>query len=191
MDASGNGRDATQGTGAAKPTYRTNVVNGKPVVRFDGVDDELELPDFLTSFTAGEIFYVLKAVADPPLVGNQGFTLFGANTGNLYPFSDSVIYDSFGSTVRHTTVDPTPSLVVFHVYNTTSQANEWTSRINGTQIFTTGTNTVGWTPFPRIGQGGSNIFGNHDYAEIVLYNRVLSTSERQQVEDYLMTKYGL
>lgn len=38
-DSSGNGHDATQGTAAAKPTYKTNVVNGLGVVRYDGDPD--------------------------------------------------------------------------------------------------------------------------------------------------------
>lgn len=36
------GTALTQATGAKQPTYRTNVVNAKPVVRFDGVDDFLQ-----------------------------------------------------------------------------------------------------------------------------------------------------
>src|SRR5262245_37132262 len=45
-DGSGNGRDLTQATAAKKPTYKTNIVNGKPVVRFDGVDDRLKAAGF-------------------------------------------------------------------------------------------------------------------------------------------------
>lgn len=40
-DSSGNTNNATQSTAANKPTYKTNIINGNPVVRFDGVDDNL------------------------------------------------------------------------------------------------------------------------------------------------------
>ena len=40
-DQSGNGNDVTQPVAAARPTFRTAVINGEPVVRFDGVDDVL------------------------------------------------------------------------------------------------------------------------------------------------------
>lgn len=37
-DSSGNGNDATQSTGTAKPTYKTGILNGLPCARFDGGD---------------------------------------------------------------------------------------------------------------------------------------------------------
>ena len=43
-DSSGNSNDATQGTAADRPLYRTNIVNGLPIVRFDGANDFLESP---------------------------------------------------------------------------------------------------------------------------------------------------
>src|SRR5438034_112705 len=38
-DQSGNGINAFQGTAGTKPAYKTNSINGKPVLSFDGVDD--------------------------------------------------------------------------------------------------------------------------------------------------------
>lgn len=54
-DLSGNGYNATQATASKKPTYKITIQNGKPVVRFDGVDDYLVSAcalnnDLLTSF---------------------------------------------------------------------------------------------------------------------------------------------
>lgn len=40
-DNSGNTFDLIQGTAASKPTYQTNEINSKPIVRFDGSDDNL------------------------------------------------------------------------------------------------------------------------------------------------------
>lgn len=37
-DRSGNGYTLSQGTGAKQPTYKTNILDGEPVVRFDGGD---------------------------------------------------------------------------------------------------------------------------------------------------------
>src|SRR3990167_2153597 len=40
-DLSGNGNHATQATASQKPIYKVNIINGKPVVRLDSVDDNL------------------------------------------------------------------------------------------------------------------------------------------------------
>lgn len=60
-DASGLGNDVTQATGSKQPTYRTNVLNGKPVVRFGGTDDLLVragAPPF--SGQCGAVFLVVN-----------------------------------------------------------------------------------------------------------------------------------
>ncbi len=40
-DESGNGNHAIQATGAKRPTYKTGIINGRPTVRGDGIDDLL------------------------------------------------------------------------------------------------------------------------------------------------------
>lgn len=41
-----------------------------------------------------------------------------------------------------------------------------------------------------IGQGVNNTFFNGEIAEILVYNRVLSTNEAAIVESYLRNKFG-
>ncbi len=41
LDQSGNGKDYSQGTGAAQPTYNAAGLGGFPTLTFDGVDDNL------------------------------------------------------------------------------------------------------------------------------------------------------
>jgi hypothetical protein len=41
-DVSGNGNDGVQATSTKRATYRTNIINGWPVIRFDGTDDEYD-----------------------------------------------------------------------------------------------------------------------------------------------------
>ena len=64
VDASVNGRDATQSTAGAKPTYKTGILNSKPVVRFDG-GDWFPLPDAAVTGTESlSVFIVAKATAN-------------------------------------------------------------------------------------------------------------------------------
>ncbi|MCK5606161.1 hypothetical protein KAR91_29955, partial [Candidatus Pacearchaeota archaeon] len=51
FDQSGNSNDATQGVAARRPTYRENIINTRPIVRFDGTDDYLATAAFSSALT--------------------------------------------------------------------------------------------------------------------------------------------
>lgn len=192
-DSSGEGNDATQATSGSRPTFKND--GAFPIVRFDGSDDFFDLPDFASGLTAGEIFIVVKIDADPPPEAQSGLWVFGsAATATHFPFSDGTVYDGFATDTRKTTVNPTPSLsAAYRLYNISSQSGEWTSRLDGTQIFTTGTNTVGWTTTPKIGksEGGASYFFDGDLAEVIMYDSVLSSGNRDSVETYVADEYDL
>jgi hypothetical protein len=57
-DSSGNGNDATQGTGSAKPTFKTNILNGEPVIRFDGGDRLAFATEYIFDVANPTIFVV-------------------------------------------------------------------------------------------------------------------------------------
>src|SRR5262245_20577447 len=44
-DRSGNGNNAASPSVAARPTLTGAVLNGYPIITFDGVDDEMSIPD--------------------------------------------------------------------------------------------------------------------------------------------------
>jgi hypothetical protein len=186
--------DFTQATSSVKPTYKTGIVNGKPVFRFDGVDDFLTGPD-MSALTAATVFIVVKIDTDPPGTSTaSGLWRFGTAGGGVthFPFIDGTIYDSFGSTVRKTTVNPTPALTSFHVYEVKTVSGEWTSRLDGTQIFTTATNTVGFVANPMIGSSeGTTHFLDGDCAELFICDSGLGTTDAGNMRSHLGTKYAI
>jgi len=196
-DQSGNARNFT-GVTTTRPLYRTGVLNGKPAVRFDGVDDVLTGPT-LASLTAGEVFLVVKLTNDPPLTANSsGLWHVGVNGADPfpnthYPFTDGIIYDAFGSTTRKATVNPTPSLAAWRLYNVNSVDGEWTSRLDGTQLFSTATNVAGFPAVPKLGNSitGGLYFLGGDIAELFIYDRKVTAAERAQVNAYVAAKYAL
>src|SRR5262249_44074557 len=139
--------DATQSTALARPSYTSSdsKFNGKPSVVFN-VGLSLSLTTSISPSGGGEMFLVIYLANDPPaLVTHSGLMTFGSSGNDThFPFTDGVVYDNFATDTRKTTVDPTPSLTSARLYNVTSIANEWTSRLDNTQIFTTATNTVAW-----------------------------------------------
>ena len=124
----------------------------------------------------------------------------GAGTGasiTTFPCTDSNIYDSFGTSARKATGDPSPSLTSFVLYNVTSVSGEWTSNINGAQHFTTGTNTVGFRTNTAIGVGAESGLTNiqnsldGDIAELILYPAKLSSGDRTALEAYIAKLYAI
>lgn len=208
-DSSGNGRNATgTGTvGGVKPVYKTTGgPTGGPSVRLS-LDDGSELrfftlPNFLTSFTAGEIFIVCIAKADPgdgassangPPVGDWGSSV----TGALYPFwSDSKIYEEFGTTVRKTALDPVTSLATWLCYNIRSAAGDFTYSINGAtstnDFFTTATNTVGWGTAPKVGAEAIGKYLHGSIVEVIFYSRILddATERKPVIHQHLNDEHG-
>lgn len=192
-DQSGLNNDFSQSTSGNRPTWRTSVVNSQHIVRFDGSNDTLVGPSF-SSLTASEMFVVVKIDTDPPGVNTAaGMWYFGSHaTDSHYPFTDGTIYDAFGTTARKTTVNPTPALTSPRLYNVVSVSGEWTSFLDGTQIYTTATNTVGFATTTYI---GSNVAVDRcldgDIAEFIIYNKKLSSAEKANVEAYIAARYAL
>lgn len=194
-DISGNGRHMTQSDAAKRPLYKVNIINGKPALLFDSVDDRLTMANVMSALTQGEIFIVLDLASDPPAGGKDGLWKMdtASQTSNV-PFSSTgVIFDAWGSTARKTTVNPTDSMASPCLYNVSSKASEWTSRLNGAQIFQTLVNTVGFGTAPEIGRGtgGGDNFLDGYCAEIRIFDHVLSGGDRDIEEADLGTLYGI
>jgi hypothetical protein len=195
-DRSGAGNNAI--TTGADPTLQT--VSGIRVYRFNGTSQYAKFNNSLVSgLTTGEIFVLIKIAVDPPIDANKtGLWEFGGDpTRTHFPYIDGTIYDQFGTTARKTTVDPALSLSsAFRVYNVISASGEWTSNLDGTQLFTTATNTPSWTTTtPLLGTGNSGgVLGspgyllNADIKQLVFCNRKLTGTERTNVTSYLLAR---
>jgi len=182
QDQSGNGNDATQAFSYRRPQYVTNVVNGKPVARYNST--ALDLPNFASGFAEGEAFIVIKANSAFPAYPGLGFWYFGdANALTTYPANNGRIYDNFGTTRIYATGVPAQPVNQFHFYNVTSRPNEWSSRINGVTHHVETANTVAFTPTPKLFGESYGFVG--DVAEVLVYNRGLGENDRDAVASYL------
>jgi hypothetical protein len=85
---------------------------------------------------------------------------------------------------------PRVALDQYHLYNVSTKAGEWISRLNGAEHFRSAANTVGWDSSPSIGWNGGSEYLRGDIAEILIYNKVLTSSEREAVGSYLARKYA-
>jgi hypothetical protein len=186
--------DATQGTAASRPTVDATGLNSMAVVDFDGSADHFVLPDFVSAYTSGSAFFVANRDVDPAAGGGSAGAVlgfFGTGSEPHYPFTDGVIYENFGSTVRKTVGNVATSLATWHIGNFNSAANAWSFFMNGTSEFSTGTNTVAFSTGPIIGSNNLTAFWPGKVAEILIFNAVLSQSDREKVEGYLAHRWGI
>ena len=198
-DQSGHSNHATQSANTQRPQVVAGAINGRPVVRFSGASSNvLNLPAVLDGQTPGDVF-IVQRVTPYPNVGTDGFWRFGTAgaVAAAYPTGDEHIRDDFGSNTSHDIGQPNQSLDQAHLYEAVTQAGEWTARVNGVTQYTTTSNTVAWNGSMNLGYGGSNYYEggsryfSGDIAEVLVFDRALTLTERSGVERYLGGKYGL
>jgi fibronectin type 3 domain-containing protein len=194
-DQSGLGNNAVQTLPAARPEWVPDVFNGLPVVRFDGTNDALALPAFMSQATAGEAFVVLKTTTPLGGVGSlwslSPFTFYvGYDNPPEYPAADGTISDDFGSANDNYMGEPVQPVSQYHVYEVTSQSNYWAAWINGELQYATTNNTVAFNQSPST--LGSDLFHfAGDIAEILVFTRGLTPAERLTIQGYLDHRYAL
>lgn len=181
-DSSGLGNHAAQATEAKKPTYKTAIQNGKPVIRFDGTDDHLACPAITAAsgLTGFVVYKITTAVSFGMtfVVGQGTLELRQASGvgGLITLFSSGTITDGTGT--------------AWHVCSFSNNGVNLTELwVDGTSIGTTANTAASGTP--SIGDriaGGFPL--NGDVAEVLLYDSSLSIANRQAVESYLKTKYA-
>lgn len=95
LDQSGQGNHPVQATASKRPLFKTGIVNGLPVLRYDGSDDFLKTPVFGAAlaipFTTFHLFKVTTYNADGAIFGDQAFanafSVFTANAPNVYLYN--------------------------------------------------------------------------------------------------------
>jgi uncharacterized repeat protein (TIGR03803 family) len=187
------GNYASQATTANQPTLAANVFNGYPSVHFNGTSNYFTVTNFMNGAAAGELFVVLKASTTLPQLHAAPWC-FGDTYGSSYPDArDGHIYDDFGSTTQQDVGKPSQDLTVPHLYNACSAANLWQARLDGALIYSGTTNQVGFRSNPEMGSlpDSPTWFFAGDVAEMIVYDHVLTDSDRAAVTQYLTEKYAL
>lgn len=181
-DSSGQGNNATQATAANKPLYKTGIVNGKPVVRFDAVDDGM----VTTLSLAVAPFSIFLVYAYNGTIANQRRVIQGSNNWLIGPWSNK--YDYFdGSAFR--AAAPAAPQGVFKYFSLIVGAANTSYYINGTLNQTSA--NVSFPATVGLGTGGLNADpAESDVAEVVIYN-VDASASRANIENYLKTRFGL
>jgi hypothetical protein len=203
-DSSGNGNAATS-TGTARPLVKTNILNGKRVVRFDGSDDIMTSPYAGTTGTVIAVYYLRSSSGYRSVCHGQ----VGGGTGP-WPSFQLMVMDNgrpVSQILRSKTADvakPTigaatrGSLTAWNTFVATidDSTATVTARLNASRLADTETESVATLKTPTglvLGAGcynGPVDFTDLDIAELIIYNRVLSEVEIDRVGRGLAAKWG-
>jgi hypothetical protein len=195
-DQADDGNDASQATATEQPLFKTGIINGLPVVRFDGVDNNLEITQFAGGNSAAEIFIVIAVDVDPPAAAGQtGLWKFNAAgpQASSYPWTTGVVFEGWGTTSRLYSGDPTEDLTVFRLYNVRTQSGQYDVYIDTVLEWTRASNTVEFNQDPIL-IGGDTLWGRYldgDVAVVAMYDHVLTGTERTAVETWADDKFAL
>lgn len=202
----------TMNKNSGSPKYQENIINFNPVVYFDGASSFAKslknaIYAFSGSFTSGEAFGMIKPIQDA-LAHSFPWDYGSGSRGVHYPFSSGIIYDGFGTTDRLgfnaataaiseakvglTTLTNPYKPYEWTLYNHFSETNNWGINANSLPFARSTSNATGFTLVTEgvsIGEDGTNYFKGY-LPEVFVYNRVLSVTERHQVNTYMAIKYG-
>jgi hypothetical protein len=203
-DDSGNANNASEAT--HPPIYKTSIINSLPVVRFNGSNSILRIPDAatldittaITVMVVGRVngsgtfngWWLMKngnSSSDGSVYGtawqaSSGYYLLSMDVGSVWADHASTSWTDDGN---------------FHVATYIYNGTNWYIRIDGVQVDTgslSGTirATTGELSIGGYDQSWSfSEFLNGDIAEIKIWNGGLSGTGLSNAESALLTKYGL
>lgn len=209
-DDSGHARTLEQDTIASKrPVYKTNIINGKPVVRFTPTG-AADTSDWMSNSELGSVFDVNDPRTDFVMMSYHAVevTAYAFRLGdNGSPLSEVYTYDSspdvfLGTMVQNVSsrfaeaagpaVDTWLTLVLHWT------GSVLTSYLNGVELASNSDGAVTAGTFDRFMLGTGNPlqaaslnYMDGDVAEFLTYSAALSDTDLNLVGNYLADKYAL
>lgn len=201
-DKSGNDNHAVQATGSLQPTYASSAVTFNGTSQYMTLSTPSILPSGATPL--GTYFFVTRLTSSGAV---RAFFMYGPNTLTTganpqfyYNASSQLVVDTFGAggTTDSLNVLNARTLLSSTISNAagTGTVTGWRNGTSfGPTTYTTAsiTSQQGLIGVTKSGAGAGSLTFYHigDINEIVIYNQVLSTLQRQQVEGYLAWKWGI
>ncbi len=202
QDASGNGNNATQSTAGWRPTYRTNVINGLPAVRFNAANKTyLATPSSAPEdFTLLCVFRSTQGSGTGSLYYQGAGLISGEVSGTMLDFGTCLFADG---RVCAGTGDADVAVVSTNGFNDgsahlmtfkrTAQTGRTDLYVDGVAMGYTNGNQCALLAPSRLVLGAQQVLNNYftgDLAELKIYRAALVNSDRADQETILAAKWG-
>lgn len=189
-DLSGKNNHLSQLTSANQPLFVANQINNRNIIRFDSTGDELLTAGKFVDLASFTIFVVFKASADSVWGSAEDIVSILTNSDNFFKIvaqADDVRfrYRSGASTAisEYVSVSGTNT----YIFSATLQdSGNCYFYVDGVESASDSTN-IAVTNSPS----DISIYGAYsgDVAELLIYNRILTNSELQNIGKYLANKW--
>ncbi len=211
-DKSGNNYTATQSNPAFQPTLVNNAIGSKPAMRFvASIGSYLINSTFSINLANRTMFVVTKENelvtysgiismrgSSPDYLSNNGYIFGNANNGSTYNMINNRSYYN----ITPATTTGSGTMLPAGIYAEVVGSGTGISYFNGVPFSITGnssnsTNSLGGILMGRRYDTGSpgiissSGYFTGDIAEVIMYDRALSNSEKNLVGSYLSNKYSL
>lgn len=197
----GGTQDAAQAVAGNRPTFHTNQINGKPILRFNASEHMLIPHGVDTIITGPEmmIFSVMKPNADD---WNFLLTKNGINTSEVnYEIGvNTVPRWGFGG-LPGQGIDSGATLITAGSFYKLYGRNDNGAVFTGARIYVNSTTQIGSTGSFKNGNnyvssaylGGrfDGLYGDQDIAEFGIYHGNISDADFTALDTYINCKYGL
>jgi hypothetical protein len=182
--------DLAQSDNSRQPTLKTNVINGKQVVRIQNQSNNHYLDTgAISAISSGWTVYVVGQFSSTGS-GTTNAT-GGLEDGGGNPFfgenNQQWAFNSGGAEINGSSEDTNPHIWGFKLTSTA----DGTLRLDGSEDATGGLADDDIDAI-TLGARGSDDFGaDWDAGEVLVYNKHLSTSEDADVESHLSDKWDI
>lgn len=201
LDGGRSANTMVQGTGSKQPSLVTNQLNGKPVLRFDGVDDCMSSVVNYSGIAGMSMAWVIKpktvAINKPLLAPNRSLAIMADADGvrtETYWVLNGVWTTYAGTGYPNGNRYLRPFAETAHLGILFSGQYSFNNGVffDGAQA---GSAHLGGLYYQSGVKFGTNwnesAFGPVDIAEVILWDRMLDADEILAVSEALTTKYGL
>ena len=176
-DQSGGGNHLI-GTSTAQPLYVASSLNGLPTILFDGINDSLRMASPITGFTNVTYFIVIKRNSSA-----LGVSIGGDANNYHYGNDSTTLYSGFNSKAGTTTTS------TWYVRSGTGTGSVATWYSDGV-LLTSHSQFGQFNAFQSVGDWNGTYFTSGNIAEVLIYDKVLNSTERGVVDVYLRAKWA-
>ena len=188
-DLSGHGNTAWMNNTARQPLYVSNVINGLPVIRFDGTRSLV-----FTTAISPQTFTVF--VVGKNSMPTETFSMILGPGGNFpnnqlrWETGTQALFVGTGNNLPVTTVT-IGNTRVNHILSARFNGSVMNVYRDGTLVASPAFTTSGPWTLDQIGAWYSTYFMQGDLAELIVYASSLSDADMSQTTSYLQSKYAL